>query len=200
MAILSRSWSTTRLASAGLAVALVLALAGCGDDDDSGSDTTTTTTAAPSDGTDATDTTAPAEDLTVTVKSDPELGSILADAEGRTLYTLTADGEPVDCTEACLAAWPALELPDGATEPAAPEGVELSVVDGPDGAKLVAAGGLPLYTFAGDGSEADTNGEGLVSFGGTWHVVTTDAELTAGGSGAAPPATEETTSTTDDGY
>ena len=98
-------------------------------------------------------------------------------------------GDPVECTGPCLGAWP-LELPDGTTEPTAPEGVALTVVDGPDGSKLVAADGLPLYTFAGDGSEADAKGEGLQSFGGTWRVVKTN------GGEPTPPPDSDTTSTT----
>ncbi len=174
-------------------IAIGALLAGCGDSDDEGSDSTTSTTSTTAAGSssDATTTTAAPEDLSVVVKTNPDLGPILADPDGRTLYTLTDDaGEPVECTGACLGAWPALELPDGTTEPTAPEGVVLTVVDGPDGAKLVAADGLPLHTFAGDGSEADAKGEGLVSFGGTWRVVkTSEAEPTP------PPTSDDTTST-----
>ncbi len=166
-------------------------LAACGDSNDEGSDSTTSTTAAGSSSDSTTTTAAPAADLTVVVKTDPNLGAILADPDGRTLYTLTDDaGDPVECTGPCLAAWPPLELPDGTTEPSAPEGVALTVVDGPDGSKLVAADGLPLYTFAGDGSEADAKGEGLQSFGGTWRVVKTN------GGEPTPPPDSDTTSTT----
>ena len=31
--------------------------------------------------------------------------------------------------------------------------------------------GIPLYTFAGDSHRGDVNGEGIRSFGGTWHTV-----------------------------
>ena len=166
-------------------------LAACGDSNDEGSDSTTSTTAAGSSSDSTTTTAAPAADLTVVVKTDPNLGAILADPDGRTLYTLTDDaGDPVECTGPCLGAWPPLELPDGTTEPTAPEGVALTVVDGPDGSKLVAADGLPLYTFAGDGSEADAKGEGLQSFGGTWRVVKTN------GGEPTPPPDSDTTSTT----
>jgi predicted lipoprotein with Yx(FWY)xxD motif len=190
-----RTNAASRIAAVVAILAIGALLAGCGGSDDEGSDSTTTTTAAGSSSDATTTTTAPAEDLTVVVKTNPDLGPILADPDGRTLYTLTDDaGEPVECTGACLGAWPALELPDGTTEPTAPEGVTLTVVDGPDGAKLVAADGLPLYTFAGDGSEADAKGEGLVSFGGTWRVVkATEAEPT-------PPPTSDDTTTTSSTY
>jgi predicted lipoprotein with Yx(FWY)xxD motif len=173
-----------RLATAAVALlALGGLLAACGDDNGKGSASggygskQTTTTG----GSTTTASSAPAAgDLSVTVKEDPKLGAILADPDSRTLYTLTdGSGAAVACTGPCLAAWPPLELAAGATAPTAPDGVDLSVVDGPDGAKLVAADGLPLYTFAGDGSAADAKGEGLVSFGGTWHVVKTTAAVTS---------------------
>jgi predicted lipoprotein with Yx(FWY)xxD motif len=188
-----------RLATAAVALlALGGLLAACGDDNGkgsaggggSGSKQTTTT-----EGSTTTASSAPAAaDLSVSVKKDATLGTILADPEGRTLYTLTdGSGAAVDCTGPCLPVWPPLELAAGATAPTAPDGVDLSVVDAPDGAKLIAADGLPLYTFAGDGSPADAKGEGLVSFGGTWHVVKTTAAVT---SPASSGGSSDETSTT----
>jgi predicted lipoprotein with Yx(FWY)xxD motif len=184
-----------------VAVALIALgglLAACGDDDKkaasgSGDGTTQTTT---TEGSTTTASSAPAADLSVSVKEDAKLGAILADPDGRTLYTLTdGSGAAVACTGPCLAAWPPLELASGATEPTAPDGVELSVVDGPDGSKLVAADDLPLYTFAGDGAPSDAKGEGLASFGGTWHVVKTTAAVTSPTSSDGGTDDTSTTST-----
>ena len=41
-----------------------------------------------------------------------------------------------------------------------------------DGFTQVTLNGHPLYTFEGDGNKAGVaNGNGIVAFGGTWHVV-----------------------------
>jgi predicted lipoprotein with Yx(FWY)xxD motif len=95
------------------------------------------------------------------------LGTVLVDAHGRTLYTLTNGGDAVPCTGTCAAAWPPLTL--GA-------GHKLSVAKGGKGVELdadrqVTAHGLPLYRFAADTAAKQANGDGLASFGGTWHVV-----------------------------
>jgi predicted lipoprotein with Yx(FWY)xxD motif len=186
--------------------AAVLALGGlmvaCGDDNnktDTGAGGSTTTTAASS----ASTTTAPSGGtLTVSVKKNPTLGNILADPDGKTLYTLTdSSGKALACTGQCLSLWPPLKLAAGATTPSAPMGVALTVVDGPGSTKLVAAKGLPLYRFSGDSSASDAAGEGLQGFGGTWHVMKTTAAVSSGsgsgsgGSGGSGSGTSETTTT-----
>jgi predicted lipoprotein with Yx(FWY)xxD motif len=39
-----------------------------------------------------------------------------------------------------------------------------------NGAQQLAYKGHPLYMYAGDGAAGQTNGNGIVSFGGTWSV------------------------------
>ncbi len=95
------------------------------------------------------------------------LGTVLVDADGKTLYTLTSGTAAVPCTGTCAAAWPPLTL--GA-------GRKLGVAKGVKGIELgadrqVTAHGLALYRFAGDTAAKQANGEGIASFGGTWHVV-----------------------------
>ena len=108
----------------------------------------------------------------VTTKKDAKLGTILADRNGKTLYTLTKDGQPVDCAADCQAVWPPLELPAGVTAPTGASGVgKVSVVQGADGKQLVAVNGLPVYFFVKDQGKGDAYGEGITSFGGVWHVV-----------------------------
>ena len=43
--------------------------------------------------------------------NNPKLGVIVVDAQGRTLYTLTKNGEPVACTGQCASFWPPLCCP-----------------------------------------------------------------------------------------
>ena len=98
-----------------------------------------------------------------------KVGSVIVDAQGRTLYRFTAEagGLPV-CTGACVGTWlPALTtsasgLPD-----------HVGTVKRPDGGRLqLTYNGHPLYRYAGDQSKADANGEGV---GGQWYVLKTGA-------------------------
>jgi predicted lipoprotein with Yx(FWY)xxD motif len=99
----------------------------------------------------------------------PGIGAVLADPSGKTLYTLTdANGAAVECTGACLTAWPAYTVSADA-KVKAPKGVK-SLGTTTDTHQLTWKS-LPLYTFAGDPSPKVATGEGLNSFGGTWHVV-----------------------------
>jgi predicted lipoprotein with Yx(FWY)xxD motif len=198
-----RTTVVRRLLMAGVAVLAVGGLmAACGSDSknttDTGSGGTSTTGATTSE---SSTTAGKAAAFTVSVKKNPTLGNILASPDGKTLYTLTdSSGKALACTGQCLSLWPPLKLAAGATTPSAPRGVALTVVDGPSGTKLVAAKGLPLYTFSGDSSASDAAGEGLQGFGGTWHVVKTSAAVTpasgSGGSGGGSGSgTSETTTT-----
>ena len=179
----------TRLTAAAFAAALVLTACGSSSGGDTATQGTDTTVAAASG--DATTTTAAAGASTdlVKVKKDAKLGDIVANAKGLTLYTLTdASGKAVPCTGACLGVWPPALVPDGVTTVTGADGVMLAVGDDPAG-KIITAGGLPLYTFVKDTDGEDAYGEGLASFGGTWHVVKAD------GSASTTPAAggDETT-------
>jgi len=161
---------TPRLAlgAAGAAVAGAVVLAACGG-------SSTSHNAAPAAATSAT--TAPAVTAvssagpTVTTKHDPKLGTILADAKGLTLYTLTNNGKAVDCTGGCAAVWPPLTTTSGAMPTGAPGVGMLGTASLSDGTHVVTAGNLPVYRFAQDKDSGDAYGEGLATFGGVWHVV-----------------------------
>lgn len=169
----------------------VLILTGCGEADGAADEVTDTATVeeqttAPPPTPDATD----APDAgTVVAVSESDLGEIIVDGAGRTLYLLTADpaGES-GCTDDCAAAWPPLSA-DG--EAAAGEGVDaglLGTTEREDGTMQVTYGDSPLYYFQGDETAGEVNGQGIESFGGTWWVVaptgepiTDDAATPAGG-------------------
>jgi predicted lipoprotein with Yx(FWY)xxD motif len=104
-----------------------------------------------------------------------ELGDVLVDAKGHTLYAFTkdADGKPT-CQGDCAKAWPAA-LVEG--DPVAGDGIDAGVittVETPDGKTQLKAGKWPLYTFSGDSAPGDTNGQGS---GGVWFVVAKDGKL-----------------------
>jgi predicted lipoprotein with Yx(FWY)xxD motif len=107
-----------------------------------------------------------------------DLGTILVDPAGRTLYRFTRDQPDASaCAGACATAWPPL-LVDG--EPAAPAGLPgvLGAIDRPDGGRQLTYNHQPLYYYAADSQPNDTTGQGA---GGVWFVVTPDA-----GAGPAP--------------
>jgi predicted lipoprotein with Yx(FWY)xxD motif len=115
--------------------------------------------------------------------NNPALGVIIVDAEGRTVYTLTNAGKPVACTGTCTHFWPPLLLQAGVTTPTGTNVTSLTAV-AMNGGEQVAYHGDPLYRFSGDTKAGDTNGQGIHSFGGTWHVAATTS---------AAPATMPTT-------
>ena len=126
--------------------------------------------------------------VVLTAKSS-KLGSILVDAKGMTLYTLTNAGKPVPCTDQCATFWPPLVLPPGTVTAMGGLGVTglgtasvMTVVQ-------VTENGLPLYRFSKDTAPGDTNGEGISSFGGTWHVATVASKTAGTPPAAVPPAT-----------
>ncbi len=50
-----------------------------------------------------------------------------------------------------------------------PDVTGLGVAVGPDGTQLVTVDGQPVYAFTEDKEADDAYGEGISSFGGTWH-------------------------------
>jgi predicted lipoprotein with Yx(FWY)xxD motif len=114
------------------------------------------------------------------------LGTVLVDGRGMTLYTLTNNGAAVSCTGPCATIWPPLTAAPGTT-PSAPGVASIGTAASPTGSQLVTHNGLPLYRFSGD-TPGSTNGEGMDTFGGEWHVVKVGA-----GANAAPRAGNATT-------
>ncbi len=114
---------------------------------------------------------APAPDAAVKI-SQTELGDVLSDPNGMTLYLFTQDeGGAPTCTGGCAQAWPPL-LVDG--DIVAPEGVDpalLSTVEHPDGGMQLKIGKWPLYFFASDTAPGDVTGQGS---GDVWFVVGAD--------------------------
>jgi predicted lipoprotein with Yx(FWY)xxD motif len=123
----------------------------------------------------------------VSLQRGTKLGAVLADADGRTLYTLTKDGSPVACTGACAAIWPPLTVAAGTAATTAP-GINAVGTLVAGGQTLVTVAGGPLYRYSGDARPGDTNGDGIVSFGGQWGAVQSNGAspttATASGGGA----------------
>jgi predicted lipoprotein with Yx(FWY)xxD motif len=109
--------------------------------------------------------------VTVKVVSSKKYGTILETSSGRTLYLLTADkAKKLACNGGCLAIWPPLTTKG---KPHAGSGVRSKLLGTVKrgGERQVTYDGHPLYFYAGDTGSGQDNGEGIVSFGGTWYVV-----------------------------
>jgi predicted lipoprotein with Yx(FWY)xxD motif len=166
--------------------AAMLALSACGTDADEGGDATTTapaeepdttTTAAAGETTMADDgasTTAAGEEMADGVHaSDTDLGSILVDAEGFTLYVFTNDvGGESSCYDSCEATWPVVagDTAIGSDLDAAMFGTTART----DGTEQLTVNGQPLYRYAPDASPGDTTGQAV---GDVWFVVGADGNM-----------------------
>ena len=153
---------------------LGLTLGACSSDDPESSDESTTTTAADDttttkgDGTGST----VGEDAGLTGKgaidlADSELGEILVQGGGFTIYLTEADtGSESTCVDACAEAWPPLtgdvEVGEGVDE------ALLGTTTRPDGSEQITYNGHPLYLFSGDTAPGETTGQEV---GGVWYVV-----------------------------
>jgi predicted lipoprotein with Yx(FWY)xxD motif len=120
--------------------------------------------------------------------------NIVVTSRGRALYTLSGDSQRhPKCTKgnSCFRFWPPLTVSSRQALSKAPGiGGKLGVWHR-DGFVQVTLGGHPLYRFAPDSQRDHATGEGIHSFGGTWHVV-----KAAGSSGARTTTTMTTTTST----
>jgi predicted lipoprotein with Yx(FWY)xxD motif len=128
--------------------------------------------------TEAPDTEASDTDALLTT-ADSDLGEIVVDGEGMTVYVFDNDtqgGDASTCEGECAANWPAVTT--DSDEPVV-EGLtaEVGTITGVDGATQVTLDGWPLYYFAGDSAAGDTNGQGV---NGVWWVVTPEGEKIGG--------------------
>lgn len=123
-------------------------------------------------GTGGTGTAEPAGAVALTT-ADSDLGEIVVDGQGMTVYYFTTDepgsGES-SCTGECLAMWPPVHA-DG-EEPQV-EGVtaEVGTITGSDGELQVTIDDRPVYLYAGDSAPGDVTGQGVND---VWWVVAPD--------------------------
>src|SRR5271163_2404717 len=96
--------------------------------------------------------------------------TVLADANGRTLYWFAPDTAARSaCYGSCAAYWPPMK---GPATPGPGVTGKLSVLTRSDGSVQAAYDGHPLYTYVGDRAPGQASGNGLNLNGGLWHEVT----------------------------
>ena len=113
--------------------------------------------------------------VTISAQNVPGVGTVLVNAQGKTLYLLTSEkGGKITCTAAngCTQAWPETLVSSGTAT--AGRGVQsslLGTVKDASGKLEVTYNHWPLYTFAGDSGPGVAKGQGISNFGGTWYVL-----------------------------
>lgn len=134
--------------------------------------------------------------VTLSTGSSASLGKFLTAPDGHTLYTLSSDpNNSSTCSGACATAWPPLMVASGG-KVTGPSGVSgLSTFSRSDGTTQVAYNGRALYEFIQDTAAGQTTGEGVVAFGGTWHVaavqgaaMSAEPSAMVGGASGSPAA------------
>lgn len=159
--------SLTRLASAAAISLTALAFAACGGDYGTS------------------DSSAHTEQGATIGVANTDLGSVLVDSNGRTLYLFQKDeGTTSVCNGTCATEWPPV-LANG--KPTVGDGASASLVATTrrsDETAQVTYNGHPVYRYYGDENPGDTNGQGLTTFGGAWYALSTAGDEVSGtGSG-----------------
>jgi predicted lipoprotein with Yx(FWY)xxD motif len=134
---------------------------------------------------------------TVGSASSAKLGKqIVINAQGRTLYALSPETTHhlLCASSECLKFWPPLTVPSISTKLKAGPSVQghLAILHRRGGLLQVTLRGMPLYRYSHDHARGQVNGDGIESFGGTWHAVSAQA----GASSTTPPASNPPTMTT----
>jgi predicted lipoprotein with Yx(FWY)xxD motif len=124
-------------------------------------------------------------EATINVVDDPNLGPILVDGQGMTLYMFTKDeADQSNCDTECLERWPPL-ITQG--EPVLGEGVDPALVgttELADGSLILTYNHMPLYYWYEDAQPGDTDGQGV---GDVWYVVAPDGTVIGLQPTAQPP-------------
>ena len=121
---------------------------------------------------------AAAEGITSLTTAASDLGQIVVDDSGMTVYVFDQDdpGSGVSsCSGACLANWP----PVTAADAPALDGVTgtVATIGATDGSTQVTLNGWPLYYYVGDTAAGDTTGQAVQN---VWWVIGPDGERITG--------------------
>jgi len=153
-----------------LVPAIALLAAGCGSSSTSSTKSAASTPAAPS-----TSSTPAAGAVQISTRTLSGLGSVLVNAQGRTLYVFAPDkAKKVTCVGACASVWPPLALSAGQKAVASGQAKSSLVGSDPNpaGGRVVTYAGWPLYTYVADRAPGQARGQALNLNGGLWYVLT----------------------------
>jgi predicted lipoprotein with Yx(FWY)xxD motif len=131
-------------------------------------------------------TTASGTPATIGLANEGNLGKILINSQGRSLYLFQKDmGTKSECAGACAAAWPPLRATGKPVVGTALSASKIGTTARSDGKPQVTYNGHPLYLYSADQKPGDTNGQGLNVFGGGWFALSAAGNMVSGkGSGS----------------
>jgi predicted lipoprotein with Yx(FWY)xxD motif len=113
----------------------------------------------------------------VAVAKNPELGTILVDSRGFTLYDFHKDkGGKSACYGVCASTWPPLMTSGPPDAVKGASAAMLGTTKRSDGTVQVTYAGHPLYTYAVDAKPGDAKGNDIDSFGAEWYVLQPNGE------------------------
>jgi predicted lipoprotein with Yx(FWY)xxD motif len=113
----------------------------------------------------------------LTAKDVGDLGKVVVDAEGYTLYRFDddkANPPTTTCVDDCAKKWPPVVV--DRTAKLRVDGVEDSAVgllERPDGTTQLTIKGWAVYRYSGDKQAGATEGQGV---GGTWYAITPEGK------------------------
>ena len=156
---------------------VALAVAGCGGSSDSsgesaygGSESTATNKSASSES-------GGGGAATIAVASVGDLGKVLVDSKGFTLYYFKKDkGGKSACYGACAEGWPPLTTEGAAKGMGGVQASKLDTTKRKDGTMQVTYAGWPLYTYVVDKKPGEANGNDIDAFGGEWYALHANGE------------------------
>lgn len=166
----------------GAAALALLALAGCGSSTNGSASSSS-----------ASSSTSAATSNAVLATASSGLGTIVVDADGRTVYVFDKDtpGSGMSaCSGDCAAKWLAVTAESDSPKVDGVTG-KVGTITRDDGSKQVTLGGMPLYLFAGDSQAGDVSGQAV---GGVWWAVAPDGTKISGAP-ASPAASSSSAST-----
>jgi predicted lipoprotein with Yx(FWY)xxD motif len=116
----------------------------------------------------------PSASASVLATQNARLGALLTNVQGRTLYYFLPErgGRIVCSSSACTGYWPPSLASGGSPSGGAGVTGQLGLIARAGGAQQITYNTWPLYTFTGDAAAGQTNGQGVVGFGGKWLVAT----------------------------
>ena len=113
----------------------------------------------------------------VSLGSVKELGMVLVDSNGMTLYDFHKDkGTTSSCYGPCAEGWPPLLTEGEATVGNGATASKLGTTERKDGTIQVTYAGHPLYTFVEDKKPGEANGNDVSAFGAQWYALKGNGE------------------------
>lgn len=108
---------------------------------------------------------------TVVTTRETNLGKVLVDAQGRTLYLFAKDTGASTCNGSCASYWPPVPVTGQPHASGNAAATSIGVVSRSDGKRQLTYAGHPLYYYVGDSKAGQTNGQAMNQFGAEWYVL-----------------------------